>query len=122
MSWNPNAASNYARQNAMSSSHSLCATYVRHALHAGGVDISGIQNAKDYGPALERNGFIVLGSGQTLKAGDVIVIQPYPGGNSSGHIAIYDGNNWYSDFRQRDIWAGPGYRASKPPQKIYRRN
>lgn len=122
MSWDKLAAANYAREHAMSTSHALCATYVRHALHAGGVEISGINYAKDYGPALERNGFIVLSSGQTLKEGDIVVIQPYAGGNVAGHIAIYDGSTWYSDFRQRDMWAGPGYRSQQPPHKIYRRD
>lgn len=121
MKWNPVKASDYARQHALSSSHNLCATYVRHALHAGGVDTTGVRLAKDYGPALESAGFIATGSGQTLLAGDIIVIQPYPGGNRAGHIAIYDGSNWYSDFRQHDMWAGPGYRANRPPHKIYRK-
>ncbi|MEX9254317.1 hypothetical protein [Pseudenterobacter timonensis] len=121
MSWNPGAAATYARQHAMSSSHSLCATYLRRALHAGGINILGIRNAKDYGPALERQGFVVVAPGQTLKTGDIVVIQPYAGGNPAGHIAIFDGKTWISDFRQRDIWAGPGYRAQQPPHKIYRR-
>ncbi|MEZ6877836.1 hypothetical protein [Enterobacter sp. KBR-315C3_2022] len=121
MGWDPVRASNYARQHAMSSSHSLCATFVRHALHAGGVNITGIRLAKDYGPALESKGFVALGAGQNLIAGDIIVIQPYSGGNLAGHIAIYDGSAWFSDFRQNDMWAGPGYRARRPPHKIYRK-
>ncbi|EHC85258.1 putative cytoplasmic protein [Salmonella enterica subsp. enterica serovar Senftenberg str. A4-543] len=55
-------------------------------------------------------------------AGDVIIIQPYAGGNPSGHMAIYDGADWYSDFKQRDMWAGPGYRAARPSYTIYRKN
>ncbi len=76
MRWNPIKASDYARQHAMSSSHRLCATYVRHALQAGGIIISGVRLAKDYGPALESAGFVAMGPGQTLLAGDIIVIQP----------------------------------------------
>ncbi|GJK84389.1 hypothetical protein GT695_00415 [Citrobacter amalonaticus] len=30
-------------------------------------------------------------------------------------------SEWYSDFRQRDMWAGPGYRAAKPAYIIYRK-
>ncbi len=37
----------------------------------------------------------------------------HAGGNPGGHRAIFDGSEWYSDFRQRDMWAGPGYRGSK---------
>lgn len=122
MSWNKHVAATYARQHAMSSSHKMCATYVRMALEAGGVRISGINFAKDYGPALERNGFIALGPGQAVREGDIVVIQPYEGGNAAGHIAIYDGSTWYSDFRQIDMWAGPGYRTYTPSHKIYRRD
>ncbi|MDX8922594.1 hypothetical protein SM285_11060, partial [Salmonella enterica] len=26
------------------------------------------------------------------------------------------------DFKQRDMWAGPGYRAARPSYTIYRKN
>lgn len=52
----------------------------------------------------------------------MVVIQPYDGGNPVGHMAIYDGTTWYSDFRQRDMWGGPGYRSAQPTYKIYRKN
>ena len=29
---------------------------------------------------------------------------------------------WYSDFRQRDMWGGPGYRSARPAYKIYRKS
>ncbi|SUH36036.1 putative periplasmic protein [Salmonella enterica subsp. enterica] len=29
-------------------------------------------------------------------------------------MAIYDGAEWYSDFKQRDMWAGPGYGQPGP--------
>ena len=55
------------------------------------------------------------------KKGDVAVIQPYPGGDPNGHIAMYDGQSWVSDFKQRDVWGGPGgYRKNKPTCVIYR--
>ncbi len=52
--------------------------------------------------------------------GDVAVIQPYSGGDPNGHIAMYDGTQWVSDFAQRDLWGGPGYRKHKPDCVIYR--
>ena len=79
-------------------------------------------HAKDYGSLLKNAGFSVIGTFETPREGDVIVIQPYAGGNPSGHMALFDGQHWYSDFRQRDMWAGPGYRAAKPPYVIYRKN
>lgn len=60
----------------------------------------------------ERAGFLILGQGETLQEGDVVVIQPCDDGNPAGHMAIYDGTTWYSDFRQRDMWGGPGYRSA----------
>jgi hypothetical protein len=66
-------------------------------------------------------GFRTISTYESPQAGDVIILQPYEGGSVSGHIAIFDGQEWYSDFRQRDMWAGPGFRASKPEYKIYRK-
>lgn len=79
-------------------------------------------HAKDYGISLERAGFSEVLQGSTIQAGDVAVIQPYPGGNPSGHMAMYDGIIWISDFRQRSMYPGPGYRRTQPSFKIYRMN
>lgn len=122
MAWNKHTAAVHARQNAGSSSQKRCGEFTRKAILAGGVDIGNAPNAKDYGNNLERSGFRILGQGETLLEGDVVVIQPYVGGNPAGYMAIYDGNNWYSDFRQRDMWGGPGYRSARPSYKIYRKN
>lgn len=122
MAWNKHAAALHARQNAGTSSQKRCGEYTRKAIRAGGVDIGNAPTAKDYGSNLERAGFRVLGQGETLQEGDVVVIQPYAGGNPAGHMAIYDGTAWYSDFRQRDMWGGPGYRSSRPAYKIYRKS
>lgn len=54
------------------------------------------------------------------QAGDVVVIQPHKGGSKEGHIAMYTGSAWVSDFRQRDLWGGPGYRKHKPTAVVYR--
>lgn len=108
--------------NAQPQSDGLCAHYVRLALAAGGVVISPWPaNACDYGPYLIAAGLAQIATAPVDPlAGDVVVLQPYPTGNPSGHIAMYDGTQWVSDFRQRDIWAGPGYRAAQPPLAIFR--
>ena len=31
-------------------------------------------------------------------------------GHPHGHIAMYSGNHWISDFVQRDMWGGNAYR------------
>jgi hypothetical protein len=105
--------------------HSLhkCATYVGDAIRnpaAGGQPMGHTLNAKDYGPELESAGFRQVTDG-TLQKGDVAVIQPYPGGNQAGHMTMYDGKDWVSDFNQgSNMYPGPGYRANQPPYKIYR--
>lgn len=135
MSWNVDAATRHADDEAEDHATGRCARYVREALEAGGLDLSHHPvSAKDYGPTLELNGFgkvrrydgatgTVTPAGatdETSYKGDVIVIQPYEGGDPNGHIAIYDGQQWVSDFKQRDMWAGPGYRKDKPSYAVYR--
>lgn len=63
--------------------------------------------AKDAGPHLEANGFARIEHYDPRKPlkGDIAVVPPYPGdtsnqGNGSGHISIFDGNQWVSDAKQ----------------------
>jgi type VI secretion system secreted protein VgrG len=99
-----------------------CATNIRQGLEAAGVDTYGHPRiAKDWGPTLEKQGFKpVEQNGYTPQKGDVAVIQPYPGGRPEGHITGYTGSKWVSDFPQKDMWGGPGYRTNQPPFVIYR--
>lgn len=120
MGWNIRTAGNWAKHHAERGSTNNCAAYVRQAIHAGGINVTNTRHAKDYGPMLEHAGFRRLSPTTTPRAGDVVVIQPYTGGNTSGHMAIYDGQDWYSDFKQRDFWGGPGYRSAKPSYQMYR--
>lgn len=105
-----------------SASTGRCARAIRLALEAGGVVLrSHPINAKDYGKTLETSGFVKLkAANYTTKAGDIAVIQPYKGGSTAGHITMYDGAVWRSDFIQNDMWSGPGYRTNKPDHAIYR--
>jgi len=99
-----------------------CAFYVRNALLAGGISFAEHpRDAKDYGSYLIDKGFVEvpLKSYMAVK-GDIAVIQPYKGGSSAGHITMFDGKVWVSDFWQTDMWSGPGYRQHKPSYKIYR--
>jgi type VI secretion system secreted protein VgrG len=92
------------------------------ALEAGGINTTGRQaDAKSYGPFLIAKGFKeVPKTNSAPKKGDIVVIQPYPGGNQAGHIAMYDGGQWVSDFKQKDFWGGPGYRKNRPSHTFYR--
>jgi len=52
--------------------------------------------------------------------GDIVVIQPMAKGNTSGHIAGYDGKDWISDFIQLGFWPNGEYRKERPSYVIYR--
>ncbi|WP_374580587.1 hypothetical protein [Pseudoduganella sp.] len=103
-----------------------CARWVRQALQEAGADIQ-----PPY-PALARNWgerLCLLGYREIpvkdpdafpFQSGDIVVLQPYKGGNPAGHIAGFDGKDWISDFIQRDFWCGPGYRKERPPYAVYR--
>ena len=53
------------------------------------------------------------------KKGDVAVMQGFTS-SPAGHMQMFDGSVWISDFKQNGFWAGPGYRTHKPAFKIYR--
>jgi type VI secretion system secreted protein VgrG len=113
------------RKGATKKSRKRCAFYVRLALQAGGGKTKGHPaDAKDWGPTLRRMGFSEVKVEDPDKykfmKGDIVVIQPYDGGNKSGHIAAFDGRIWISDFLQTDFWSGPGYRKHKPSHAFYR--
>ncbi len=112
------AITNYADQHAEPHSLGKCAAYCRRAFEAGGVDTSGHPiDAKDWGPTLLKNGAAVISpDGYTPQKADVAVFagsdaHPY------GHITIYDGKQWVSDFKQRNM---SPYRSGTTPATIYR--
>lgn len=109
-------------EHAADSSSGRCALFVRQALIAGKVIIHPHPiNAREYGPYLTAKGFVAVDAKDYKEVkGDIAVIQPYVGGASAGHIAMFDGSSWVSDFVQRDMWSGPGYRLNKPAYVIYR--
>lgn len=101
-----------------------CSKAVRQAIEEGGIDTSKRPNsAKDYGPYLEEWGFKPVSPlFYTPKKGDIKVIQNYDGGSVHGHVSMYNGSRWVSDFKETGDWPGPGYRREKPAFKIYRWN
>lgn len=100
-----------------------CAKYVRQALKAAGIDTNGHpEYAKDYGNFLKKRGFYEISkNGYIPQAGDIRVWQPAPGTSKAGHIHIYDGYQWVSDFFEPNL-EGPNAKYRKNPNyKIYRK-
>lgn len=136
--WDNDASVSYINSHAEPSSLGKCAAYVRRAVEAGGVKIripppriGNAASACDYGPSFESVGFkpvyVYTGTGLTDTAiipgqqiGDVVVIQPIEG-HPHGHIALFNGTNWVSDFVQfRGFYPGQQYRNVKPAYTLYR--
>lgn len=110
-----------------------CATFVREAIEAGGLSVSrdGSGSAKDYGPRLIQAGFVAkTGTGMPYQVGDVAVIDGFTMSAAVGikkdhvvgHLAMYDGTQWISDFKQTGTTPYPGsdYEKAKPKIVIYR--
>ena len=122
-------------------SRGQCARAVREALFEGGITVTPpapspgnrAASAADYGPSFEKAGADIVASAQrdlgpadyppanyTPQKGDVIVFERFPG-HSDGHTAMYNGNQWISDFRQNSPWPNQsGAKNYGPSYKIYR--
>ena len=104
-----------------------CAMYVRKALNAGGFDTTGHPLlAANYGNLLKNRGWSVVSKDNYKpEIGDIIVINSFVGRHKqhpSGHIQMYNGTQWVSDFKQRTLMPGEDYRISNPGYVIYRFN
>ena len=118
----------HLENNANEKSISKCARFVRKAIDAGGINTNnrGTNSdlAKNYDVNLEKWGFENVEI-RDLKSynpfkGDVAIIQNYPGGSTAGHMQMFSGKQWISDFKQQDFWPGSGYKNNTPSFKIYR--
>ncbi len=100
-----------------------CASYVASALEAAGLEFERKLHAYQYKEVLMNSGvFTVLDDCTEPKKGDIVVFDK-SAANVSGHIAIYNGEYWISDFKQTGssgFFPGPGYRTAKTPFTIFR--
>ena len=89
-----------------------CARAVRLALEAGGINTNPHPiSAKDYEPYLKKWGFTKIPrSDYDPIKGDIRVFQNYPGGSKHGHIDMYNGKQWVSDYFEKNDFPGNGYR------------
>lgn len=83
-----------------------CAKYVRSYLMAAGYPLSGWPvAAADYINFLPKYGFTpVRGRASQIspEVGDISITQRF-GNHKYGHIAIWNGSNWVSDFKQNSV-------------------
>ena len=102
-----------------------CINHMVSALIEGGITgLKGnqIKAACLYGPILKDLGFVTVNRSNTYYKGDIAIIQGYDGGTYCkgsgvvcGHIQMYDGIQWLSDFPQsRPFWPGKGYADATP--------
>jgi len=118
--WNKEEAVLHSSLFAKGQSQGRCAQYTRQAIEAGGVPLLRHGSAKDYGASLLAAGFVALDfTPLNYEPGDVVVIDGFEG-HPHGHMAMYNGTNWVSDFVQRDLYPGRAYRHHRPPFTVYR--
>lgn len=119
IAWDKDSAVDHLRSHARPESTKNCARYVREAIEHGGIALERTRSARDYGASLIDAGFHEISTALPQR-GDVVVIQAIDG-HPDGHMAMYDGHIWISDFRQyHGFYPGPAYREAKPPYKMYR--
>ena len=97
------AAANASRV-ALSRSSGYCARYVRKALQSAGYELTPNPSAYQYASrgTLASAGFTKISNNTQPQIGDVVVYNR-TSSRPHGHIQIFDGNDWVSDFRQNSI-------------------
>lgn len=119
--WCPEAAARYATEKAEKKSVGMCALYVRKAIIAGGIPLYVGGDAWSYKYTLPILNFHQVGKKSEREVGDIVVFQPI-GGRKYGHIAIWNGSQWVSDFRQRNLIVHSDYLKEGCEYAIYRRD
>ncbi|SFI49999.1 hypothetical protein [Halpernia frigidisoli] len=108
--------------NAETKSLGKCAKYVRLAINAGGIkNIFG--HATEYydSDKLLKYGFTKVGTNLdsvSLEKGDIVAFGSVKG-HPYGHISMWNGTNWVSDFKQKSFWVAKQYSIDKK-YAIYR--
>ena len=123
--WDLDAAIAHLQREALEHPSSKCGKFVHKAIDAGGIRLNTAYNphgvsASGYGPILRHAGFRTVAPGEKPQKGDVVVFQPVDG-HPDGHVAMFDGKQWISDFKQDSIYAATDYQKVDAPYVIYRR-
>jgi hypothetical protein len=106
----------HLNKKAKSKSIERCALYVRQAINAGGIfGLNGHAMTYYNEKKLEIAGFTKIGDDINsigLKKGDIVAFAAVKG-HSYGHIAMWNGEQWVSDFKQKSFWVAPQYEKEK---------
>lgn len=98
--------------------------HVCMALEAGKFDVKGHPiDAFRYSAFLKKKGWREVSPiGYIPPKGDLIVMSPFVGRKKhlSGHIQMWNGTQWVSDFKQKALYAGRDYREFRPKYVILR--
>ena len=108
--WNIQQACNWIHNNSKPTSQHVCAKFVRMAIEAGGISTSGRPNwAWKYINYLPSIGFKFLCKAKRNdpnykpEPGDIAVYMKNGDRNVPGHICMWTGKNWCSDFKQNNM-------------------
>lgn len=116
MAWNIQDSVVFISEHAGLKSVGKCAAYVRKAIEAGGLSTEGRPvSAFMYKDFLPKIGFKAIAeitgknnqskwTKENAKLGDIAVM---PRGKH-GHICMWNGKNWVSDFIQNNMWVYSG--------------
>lgn len=121
-SLNKSELSDWMDAHALTRSSHHCAMYCRLGMEAAGLNTADRPqsgDAGDYGPFLLRHGAQTISPDSYVpKVGDVVVFDK-TNQHPFGHIEMYDGHRWVSDFMQHSL---SPYRdaTNAPPFTIYR--
>lgn len=111
-------AANFLKENAGANSTGNCAKFVADALETGGFVFQRQPSAYLYmnNSILLKIGYIEINKPNSYEIGDITVTER----NSNhihGHIAMWCGNNWISDFIQNSEYV---YKNNQPPIHYFR--
>lgn len=119
-SYDAEKTAEYVTEHAARRSKGLCAQYVRLALESGGCNTWGHPyTAHGYNDFLKCLEFTcVENKNYRPKKGDIVVFSAVKG-HPYGHIAIWNGRQWVSDFKQKGLFVANAY-IMAGNQKYYR--
>ena len=111
--YNNDKAVDFITSHAETKSKCSCAGYVMRGLWHGGCPVSIlVLPAYGYSKILPQMGFHEVSSeNYSPQKGDISVL-PQNSNHVFGHIAVYNGKQWVSDFKQNNLLCSKAYRAN----------